>query len=840
MSMTNALPLAEEVHDETPSGSLRLVLFGMPDAGKSSLLGALAQSAETQERELQGRFPELDPELQELKARVYGGKSKETLEEIVPYPVVFEPFIRFPQASAKLPVTLYDCDGRTANELLTQRKTLQRDATKGSLAEAILRADALLLLIDASGKIDQIEADFREFRRFLRHLTQYRAERSSAGGLPVFLVLSKCDKLAQPGDSTEQWKARIAQREQQVRERFEEFLTKKDDSVQVEWLAFGSLYLRPAHTAVNRPDLSDWPASPNPAPWGVGDLFHDAIESAHAYRQRLTKSQRRLFWTLIAASSLIGIMLLVAAWQVLVSGPEVRNELISKIQNYQSREGQTPSQRLASGTLYRRLNELTELRADPDFEKLDKETRQYVEERLAEMQAYRDFRDRLEELRSPAEVRNEREAEHLKELLDNLKVPEKYRSEWEQTEAVQLRNKWLNDLRLLTRAVNEVYQWYQGLRSEASQLLVDPRTLDNQWNQQVRELFRKADSPPFRENDRLPDSTSLPHPRGGVLTYKPAFNFEQVRAAIRQWEDARDQLERLQAMASTLGLIEDADSILVMPQLDPTTNVLTLSRDRLARMEQKHPRFREWSFSQVPDAAQAQIRTALQTTYNQLLAMGRQIIAQKLREYRPIGSITRAEWNRVRDWLTRDEVQPWRELLMVVEQMLGVPAPGAVGNLFAFLQKDSFDLELKVFRVKFPSRIGGVSVRPVGDFYLKHRPEQTSTVREFRYSLANRGLIDEQGFYRYELAGGESQLTYLPGDALWGEMKLDANAITKRVFTWSRPRTQIYQFEALRQAPYFHREDESASDGEVASTVEVQLIPEAGIPTLPELMPQVR
>src|SRR6478672_11561869 len=75
-----------------PPDALRIVLFGMPDAGKSSLLGALAQAAQTQERALGGRLSDLSNGLAELQHRLYDERPRETLQEIVPYPVAYEPF----------------------------------------------------------------------------------------------------------------------------------------------------------------------------------------------------------------------------------------------------------------------------------------------------------------------------------------------------------------------------------------------------------------------------------------------------------------------------------------------------------------------------------------------------------------------------------------------------------------------------------------------------------------------------------------------------------------------------------------------------------------------------
>src|SRR5713226_1037589 len=142
-----------------PPKALRIVLFGMPDAGKTSLLGALAQAAQTQDRQLQGRLSDLWHGLAELQRRVYEEKASETLDEIVPHPVSFEPFKGAKaDPEQRLDAVLVDCDGRVANELLTQQRALG-DSSAGKLADSILRADALILVVDSAATPEQIDND---------------------------------------------------------------------------------------------------------------------------------------------------------------------------------------------------------------------------------------------------------------------------------------------------------------------------------------------------------------------------------------------------------------------------------------------------------------------------------------------------------------------------------------------------------------------------------------------------------------------------------------------------------------------------------------------------------
>src|SRR6478672_3527320 len=120
-------PKAPPVPDD-PS-AVRVVLFGMPDAGKSSLLGALAQAAHTQGRALHGHLTDLTHGLGELRNRLYEERQTETQQEIVLYPVRFAPY-----GHAGFPAVLYDCDGRTANEFLTRKRALETEARPGTLA----------------------------------------------------------------------------------------------------------------------------------------------------------------------------------------------------------------------------------------------------------------------------------------------------------------------------------------------------------------------------------------------------------------------------------------------------------------------------------------------------------------------------------------------------------------------------------------------------------------------------------------------------------------------------------------------------------------------------------
>src|ERR1700722_13578214 len=93
-----------------PADALHIVLFGMPGAGKSSLLGALSQAAQAQEHLLNAHLNDLSQGLAELRQRLYDENGRPTAEEVVPSPVDFESLGG--GTATHVPAAIIDCDGR--------------------------------------------------------------------------------------------------------------------------------------------------------------------------------------------------------------------------------------------------------------------------------------------------------------------------------------------------------------------------------------------------------------------------------------------------------------------------------------------------------------------------------------------------------------------------------------------------------------------------------------------------------------------------------------------------------------------------------------------------------
>src|SRR5262249_34535260 len=86
---------------------------------------------------------------------------------------------------------------------------------------------------------------------------------------------------------------------------------------------------------------------------------------------------------------------------------------------------------------------------------------------------------------------------------------------------------------------------------------------------------------------------------------------------------------------------------------------------------------------------------------------------------------------------------------------------------------------------------------------------------------------------------GAKTLTYRPGDKLWADLPLKDKDDRDMVFTWSRGRSLVYQFERLVRPPRLHRKDQENTAGELKDGVVLSVVPERGVPRLPDLLPVV-
>jgi hypothetical protein len=807
---------------------LRIVLFGMPHAGKSSLLGALAQATQTQEYLLNGHLTDLGGGLAELHHRLYDERPQETLEEVVPYAVTYEPLAAHTERTEAV---LVDCDGRVANELITRRRALTAGNEAGDLAQAILQADTLVLVIDASATPSQVDADFMEFSRFLRLLEQSRGRRSDVGGLPVLLVLAKCDLLAAPTDTPAAWMERIEERKRQVDARFQTFLSRQKTE---GLLNFGRLDLHIWATAVKRPPLAGVPAMPR-EPYGVAELFRQSFALARAFRQRRGRSGRRLAWTVGAGAGMVAAMTALAAGLLLYRPQEDPGiqELTTKVESYRAREAQTPSSRLR-GPLQRKISELTELKMDPHFSRLPSEKQDYLESRLQELQDYRAYEEKLQAASHLEQFRSARELEAAENTLASLVPPAEHQADWSQTDAVLFRARLLADVRAVRKAVAETENWFNTLLRRGQELWTFTGKSPGapipwiEWNKEVQTLFAQADAH-FLPADNLAQSSI-------TLINSIVLQVDRVTAARDNWQTIRKNLERVRDLSGALGL--SAATPGRSPLHIPAGFQAEQAIGRLQELEKLYPRYQqEFHLADLPEVIVPEIRQTARTGYDNALKAGQEVVLRHFKEVSP-GRESLDSWRRLGPWLASPEdLRAWRVLATTLARLQDPAGEDPVSALDAFLRRERFDLSLKRVAVEIPD---DAKIRPEGRFLLHHfsggekrAPIVFQTTGEERHDARRR-------MTRYEFQPvGDGRLTYKPEDILWGDLPVQNGGSPGWVLTWARNRSQVYQFERLLRPPRLHPKDKENTQGEVQDGISLEITPESGVPKMPDLMPVV-
>jgi hypothetical protein len=811
-------------------GGLRVVLFGLPGAGKSSLLGALAQAAQSQEHLLNGRLHDLSHGLDQLRVRVYDTSPQPTAEEVVPYPISFEPF---DAAGGPVRAVVLDCDGRVANDLVAHPEVLENGTPPRPLAAEVLGADALILPVDASAPPERLEADFTAFDRFLREMELGRSARTEVGGLPVFLVLTKCDLLARPGDTTVDWIERIEQRKREVDQHFREFLTGREG--EAGSLPFGDLDLQLWATAVKRPALAGAAAKPR-EPFGVAELFRQCLDLAVAHRQRVRRSARRLVWTVSGAGAVLASMLMLALFLILRPGARPPSELQQRVERLQLSEGHTPAERLRAPLpeLRRRRENLRLIETHPEFGALPQEMREFVDSRHHELDKYIEWYEQVQAVPRPAGADTEQELREIKEQLE--KVGRGSDEDWADTPAARLYQDRLKEATALLDGVEHVKAAYlgdpkkalklwsfEGYQHETGQQGIDWR----RWQEDLADLRRQFKPATFKQTDPLPGSPGL--------TYAAVMRIDTVLEA----STLRQRLDRVRDLCAALGLVSVPDRPPVLVIERPPAFRLADARGRLKELQTRYPDYKtEFVRGGLPDALVRVVDRAVAANYDNLLEPARELVLSRLRKAGEGNEETPARWHAVRDWLlgNPEELSAWRELALVLLRLRDPFAPDPVTALATFLQQTTFSLEPKRITLELPdSQRGRVPSSAALSIYHPRTSSKGSALVFEQAGEPKRDADRRVTVYTFQLSKGD-RIVYLPGDDLWATLPLRDNM----QLTWARNRSTTYQFERLFRAPRLHKADEDAAKGDLVDDVRVLVSPPEGWPRVPDLLPVVR
>lgn len=516
---------------------VRLVLFGAPSAGKSSLLGALAQAAQGQEQVLKGKLSDRSQKLAHLHQAHSHNRVQPTTEEVVSYPVALEPEAatsRDRQGTSE--AVLIDCSGKSAQEILTGKRPWPKQG--GNLAGAVRSADTLILVVDAGADQAQLQKDFGHLANFVRAFEQNRSRRAEVAGLPVYLVLSKCDLLARKGDSTAAWVQRIEERKRQVDQAFKKFLAQHPER---DNLAFGKVDLHLWATAARRPALADRPGT-DPQPYGVAELFRQCLQDARGFHFRQVQSFKRLQVLVAGLTGLLALMgiLAMAVW-VTRPSPEVIS-LENALHGLLPAEGAKPADRLKD-PLDDKLRQLRRIQKNPSFSLLPSKTQADVDRYVKEIEAYQEYnREFLKKVQDPRLATTEEELVLIEKGVNDFPSPADYAEAWKDTRVGRRSRLWLKDTQALRDQsvkieawINEQIQAGKVLEKEGFRLRAGLGTAEERerWLTRYKEYVEQPW--PHAKNDRPPGA--------GTITYANVYQFQRVQRARQNWDEFKRNLK---------------------------------------------------------------------------------------------------------------------------------------------------------------------------------------------------------------------------------------------------------------------------------------------------------
>ncbi|HEY3790023.1 MAG TPA: GTPase domain-containing protein [Urbifossiella sp.] len=803
------------------SAAPRILLFGHPGSGKSSLLGALLRAGETQGEILGAEVIDPTGRLAHIRDHVYAGAEfHNTHTELVTYEVRLRPWrIGSRPTMEPLSVVIMDCDGQAANALLKHPDPITERDVRGTVASAVVQADLIALVVNAGADDRELDDAFEEFLMFLERVHGRKAFEREVGGFPIFLVLTQCDRLARPGDTQANWEAALRKRRTHAAKKFAEFLAEQQPSANVDspYLPFGSVVLQSFAVAVHGP------VSPL-EPYGVAECFREAFAAAKRHRERVNRSQRQLRRTLWSVAA--GIWLLFAgAIAVSVYQPRVSDPgLAGRVQAFQDRDPPAAI-RLAAKNLARNRRQLAEFQSDTGFFALPGDLRNFVNGRLQEIDDYRAYVTKLNEAPSPAEARSLDELSRTETLLNTeLALPPQYT--WGETEAAQLRDKWLADVPLLRAAEAAWNEWYRGLVNQAL-ALTHSRTFEGDWRDRIAAIDAAATHPPFDGNAAIPGSQSLPQPRGEAVTYRIPFEFDRVYQASRDWEFARSRLEHLRDFADALGLTTDTSRrVLDLPPPGPGADSATLPGERLKDLPVG---FTEWRLADFPEPGRTLLAARLHESLGHGIKHARKLLGAKFTGDTPDA------WSKLTDSLSEPALQDWGRLLELLARFENPSALNPVVELDVFLRTKEFTLDAKGFDLAIPLALRVPALVPTGSLNITITPrEGPASVHSLK--LSGEGIPQSLGTQYRFLATESGPLLYHPGDGF--KMELPVRSGDQRfTLVWDDGATKTFQFDRWRQEPKLVP---ATGTAEPATDVSLVLVPGSKWPRLPLLLPEVK
>jgi hypothetical protein len=176
-----------------------------------------------------------------------------------------------------------------------------------ALGDSLNPADALLLVCEADQSTSEQEAALEPWLAELQRHIEQRGENCEVGGLPLYLVLTKADRLALPGDSHAIWLERIEGAKESASAWLEKRLPKLAEG-------FGGVAPHVWATALRR---QHGHSGTEEQPFGVLELAKHAVDAARRYQAHRMLQRRRTRAVIgLVLLLLVGMLVSIVYWTV--------------------------------------------------------------------------------------------------------------------------------------------------------------------------------------------------------------------------------------------------------------------------------------------------------------------------------------------------------------------------------------------------------------------------------------------------------------------------------------------------------------------------------------------
>jgi hypothetical protein len=360
-------------------------------------------------------------------------------------------------------------------------------------------------------------------------------------------------------------------------------------------------------------------------------------------------------------------------------------------------------------------------------------------------------------------------------------------------------------------------------------------------------LLQDAQKLPFRTEDSIAGSPSVPVRRGNPLTYAAAFNYERVEAARRDWEFAAHKIADLRDLCTALGMIpseSNAIPVLDLPEPNAESHAsLALAGDRLALLQERYPRAvsgaADWSPSAFPDPIRQELAKRLRLTADTGMRHVRRLILKEL-NLAPGRPDTPTDWQRLPGGLLKKpEMAQWGKLLRLFFRWVDLPQLDVdpVADLTEFLQKPRIEAEIDSLELVIPNALRVERLAPDGPLVLAYlTSEGVPTSQEFK--LDGPGLAVDQGVkYRFAPKSRPAKFRLRPGDDFSVGLALKSETGGFKL-SWPTARTASYPIERLSREPWIVRTG-PAGVPQRATGVQLRIVPEQPALRVPELLPEI-